>query len=187
MKKILTTILVLAIIMPLASAMAVPSGTPNCDIDTGNAESEIGQVGTYTSAYKLEDWNSVDNWTPVLGNYPEGTQVYTRSFTEDGNTITIKAYYNTEEKEFYYFDWTSTCPLGVVLVKAGSPTSACYNVYTYDDETSGFYLEAVDYKGISHTTFGWDRCQNNVPEFPTIALPIAAIIGLAFIMQRRKE
>lgn len=26
-----------------------------------------------------------------------------------------------------------------------------------------------------------------VPEFPTIAVPIAAIIGLAFIMQRRKE
>ena len=28
---------------------------------------------------------------------------------------------------------------------------------------------------------------NNVPEFPTIALPIAAILGLAFIFQRRRE
>lgn len=27
----------------------------------------------------------------------------------------------------------------------------------------------------------------NVPEFPTVALPIAAILGLAFFMQRRKE
>ena len=26
-----------------------------------------------------------------------------------------------------------------------------------------------------------------VPEFPTLALPIAAIIGIAFLMQRRKE
>ncbi|NPE31123.1 PEF-CTERM sorting domain-containing protein [Methanococcoides sp. SA1] len=26
-----------------------------------------------------------------------------------------------------------------------------------------------------------------VPEFPTIALPVAAIIGLAFFLQRRKE
>jgi hypothetical protein len=164
--------------------MAVPSGTPNCDIDTGDAESEIGQVGTYTSAYKLEDWNSVDNWTPVLGNYPEGTQVYTRSFIEDGNTIIITAYYDTEEGEFYHLDWTSTCPLGVVLIKAGSE---CYNVYTYDDATSDTYLVAVNGKGISHTTFGWDKCQNDIPEFPTIALPIAAIIGLAFIMQRRKE
>ncbi|WP_319507151.1 PEF-CTERM sorting domain-containing protein [uncultured Methanolobus sp.] len=27
----------------------------------------------------------------------------------------------------------------------------------------------------------------NIPEFPTIALPVAAILGLAFFMQRRKE
>jgi hypothetical protein len=27
----------------------------------------------------------------------------------------------------------------------------------------------------------------SIPEFPTIALPVAAIIGLAFFMQRRKE
>ena len=28
---------------------------------------------------------------------------------------------------------------------------------------------------------------NQIPEFPTIALPVAAIIGLAFVMQRRKD
>lgn len=27
----------------------------------------------------------------------------------------------------------------------------------------------------------------SIPEFPTIALPVAAILGLAFVMQRRKE
>ncbi|WP_369076076.1 PEF-CTERM sorting domain-containing protein [Methanolobus sediminis] len=26
-----------------------------------------------------------------------------------------------------------------------------------------------------------------IPEFPTIAIPVAAIIGLAFFMQRRKD
>lgn len=28
---------------------------------------------------------------------------------------------------------------------------------------------------------------SEIPEFPTIALPVAAILGLAFLMQRRKE
>lgn len=28
---------------------------------------------------------------------------------------------------------------------------------------------------------------NQVPEFPTMALPVAAILGLMFILQRRKE
>ncbi|MEA1984580.1 MAG: PEF-CTERM sorting domain-containing protein [Euryarchaeota archaeon] len=37
--------------------------------------------------------------------------------------------------------------------------------------------------------FGLDEYNNNqeIPEFPTIALPIAAILGLAFFFQRRKE
>ncbi|MDI3485893.1 MAG: hypothetical protein PWQ51_900 [Methanolobus sp.] len=32
-----------------------------------------------------------------------------------------------------------------------------------------------------------NECENSIPEFPTIALPVAAIIGLAFFMQRRKD
>ena len=32
-----------------------------------------------------------------------------------------------------------------------------------------------------------NRGISNVPEFPTIALPVAAILGLAFIFQRRRE
>jgi hypothetical protein len=39
----------------------------------------------------------------------------------------------------------------------------------------------------------WEESGNNnnnnneIPEFPTIALPIAAVIGIAFIFNRRKE
>ncbi|MDI3485554.1 MAG: hypothetical protein PWQ50_774 [Methanolobus sp.] len=33
-----------------------------------------------------------------------------------------------------------------------------------------------------------NTCQNNgIPEFPTVAIPIAAIVGLAFIFQRRRN
>ncbi|TGC11607.1 hypothetical protein CUN85_01410 [Methanolobus halotolerans] len=39
--------------------------------------------------------------------------------------------------------------------------------------------------------FVWASASQNfnaqIPEFPTVALPIAAILGLAFIFQRRKE
>ena len=42
--------------------------------------------------------------------------------------------------------------------------------------------------GVTVTDTGaWNRFASNVPEFPTIALPVAAILGLAFIFQRRKE
>lgn len=31
------------------------------------------------------------------------------------------------------------------------------------------------------------RCQEEIPEFPTIALPMVAVVGLALLMQRRKQ
>ncbi|WP_406656253.1 PEF-CTERM sorting domain-containing protein [Methanolobus sp. ZRKC2] len=37
---------------------------------------------------------------------------------------------------------------------------------------------------ISHYCSGNDT---EIPEFPTVALPIAAVLGLAFLLQRRKE
>ena len=30
------------------------------------------------------------------------------------------------------------------------------------------------------------RCNTQIPEFPTVALPIAAVIGLVFLFQQRK-
>jgi hypothetical protein len=51
-----------------------------------------------------------------------------------------------------------------------------YNVYFPAGSSSGQTL--VD---TTHTF------TTAIPEFPTIALPVAAIIGLAFFMQRRKE
>ena len=56
---------------------------------------------------------------------------------------------------------------------------------------ASFYFEiqaggnVVD--GITLESADASRTTVSVPEFPTIALPIAAILGLAFIFQRRKE
>jgi hypothetical protein len=44
---------------------------------------------------------------------------------------------------------------------------------------------------VAQVPFVWASASQNfnaqIPEFPTVALPIAAILGLAFFMQRRKE
>lgn len=60
--------------------------------------------------------------------------------------------------------------------------------------TAGSYpigLKVISYDGFEKTDCTTVRItrpsDNQIPEFPTIALPIAAIIGLAFIMQRRKD
>ncbi|WMW25627.1 PEF-CTERM sorting domain-containing protein [Methanolobus sediminis] len=52
----------------------------------------------------------------------------------------------------------------------GSASTSYYSIYLYEEDPSHYY--------------GYD---NKIPEFPAIALPIVAIIGLAFIMQRRRN
>lgn len=57
-------------------------------------------------------------------------------------------------------------------------------------EPSGFPF--VEYFSIIYLTAEDEttvvNCQNGeIPEFPTVALPIAAILGIAFIFQRRKN
>ncbi|MDI3486627.1 MAG: hypothetical protein PWQ75_1902 [Methanolobus sp.] len=86
------------------------------------------------------------------------------------------------------FDWTSDIPVCFMNVKSGAGDNE-YNVggqYSGSGSVLG-YGEINEPNAISHITFCFCEPENKIPEFPTLALPIAAIIGLAFIMQRRKE
>ncbi|MDA0524393.1 PEF-CTERM sorting domain-containing protein [Methanococcoides alaskense] len=70
---------------------------------------------------------------------------------------------------------TNTYPFTLELkgTEAGSIT-------VYDNEGNVWSVDAGhDFASASDSV--------EVPEFPTIALPVAAIIGLAFFLQRRKE
>lgn len=184
MRKILILMLALAMIMPLVGAERV---TTQMTLITGNAAVEAAQVGTYAYSYKFDNWDSLDSWTA-------NGEGYVSTYTENGNTITVTAY--MDDGELKSFDWTSSSPIEMVMVKAGRQQ---YLVSKYDPAvTSDTGLVAPSGKGISHVTFGWNDAvvppeepENppvaEVPEFPTVALPIAAILGLAFFMQRRKE
>ncbi len=72
---------------------------------------------------------------------------------------------------------TDTDTLDVSIFSTGSDNRA-YQIQFSD--IGGTVGNVID-KGLEN------RGINNVQEFPTIALPIAAILGLAFIIQRRRE
>ena len=62
---------------------------------------------------------------------------------------------------------------------------------TMDEDAPGtgvwqVYVEVGEI-GVSGVQFGSATRNVEIPEFPTIALPIAAILGLAFFMQRRNR
>nr|WP_321497928.1 PEF-CTERM sorting domain-containing protein [uncultured Methanolobus sp.] len=104
-----------------------------------------------------------------------------------------------------------------ISVRAGSPATASASDVTIEFDTAytpdGFIPGGASYMDTGVITVSLDenapegaryyievgaggetvefqtasRTIETIPEFPTIALPVAAIIGLAFFMQRRKE
>jgi hypothetical protein len=50
----------------------------------------------------------------------------------------------------------------------------------------GFGTELIDVSGNKQDS-SWVAGGTQIPEFPTMALPVAAVLGLLFITQRRKE
>jgi hypothetical protein len=179
MRKVLVALLVLIIAMPLAMAevegpLVDPVVYENL---AGSAEAECAEVDCNSDfAYKIDDWMS----SGMDGTYPHA-----------GNIITIS------NSDGYTFDWESEYPVCVVIVKGG-PDANVYYYYVYEDPVYGDAgLIAPNNPGgnqaeISHVTFCFDKDNGNggieeIPEFPTVALPIAAILGLAFFFQRRKE
>lgn len=196
MKKILMILLILMAVMPLSNAASVSPELkdpwlPDDYIalesftttdsnyylvdpwDSHSAEEECVQAGGCEgySSYKVDNWKT----TGMDGTY--------------AGTITIS------KSTAYTFDWSSTQPVCKVIVVAGGVA----NVYSYPPNTmSDTGLVAPlntntdkipdDTFEISHVTF----CYGNggtqeIPEFPTVALPIAALLGLAFVFMRRKN
>jgi hypothetical protein len=161
MKKILITMLILVALIPMAAAV-----TP------GGPDAECDAAGCVGYSYKIDDWGNLSVWASGMdGTYDDGS-------------------INISDSNNYTFNWTSETPICAVIVKGGSESNV------YPGGTSGTGLVApVNPSGgtaeISHVTFCYGSNgggqEQEIPEFPTIALPIAAILGLAFFFQRRKD
>ena len=142
-----TKAIYITLIMLLAfSTVAMAAVTPTLmdPWQSGNAEFECAQVGTYEFAYKVDNWNISDFEKPIFdGN---GTWVL------EGQTITILNSNGT------YFDWLATNSVGAVIVKGGNAA----NVFYYDPQAfsdQGLY-SPVNASGkqaeVSHVTFCWN-------------------------------
>ncbi|WP_235856162.1 PEF-CTERM sorting domain-containing protein [Methanolobus halotolerans] len=121
----------------------------------------------------FEDVDVGDTFTLEIPDYP-------------GKNVTIEITEVKDESQAIAFNWTSDIPVCSVLVFAAAQDETTY----FDGATSG-EGETPNSAAISHITFCFNDDgngqQQEIPEFPTVALPIAAILGLAFMFQRRKE
>jgi hypothetical protein len=78
---------------------------------------------------------------------------------------------------------------GQYLGVRANPTNGAYHFNTGFFTLNGLTANVPDVPGGNNLVIS-DGCaggQTTVPEFPTIALPIAAVIGLVFFFQHRKR
>jgi hypothetical protein len=153
--KILLTVTGLLISTLILGTMAWTYIVYKDPFTPGNAASEAAQVGTYMYAYKIDSWSSSTGGT-YMATFPDGTVNY----------ITISSNNGT------HFDWTSTLPIGAVIVKGaaggGGPNSNRAVVYYYEPQatsdtglhdwnfTTGGPHPQLKYYDISHVTFCWN-------------------------------
>lgn len=184
---------------------------------TGLVSAGVGpQVNLVDGIYEPEEWTYADPTFAIPGDKLVVTAINSSiwqgyagglALTQSGGggTMVIET---TEASSCLYIQFASdkNDGLGIVYVDGEKvwegDTWANVNLAQPLSEQKMRYLEITDLDFEKHTIvienkesphvtmykIGFDRCPpEEIPEFPTIALPIAAIIGLTFLMQRRKE
>ena len=176
MKKIVTILIAIAMIAMIGTAVADPS---KIDIDTTTIANPLFHPldGSMVS-YSVEITEMRLN-TSSTTRYMELTNVGLGTVRLHGNGVDI-----------------TTGP-GVTGMQWTVPANTASQTFTLEITTTTIGTVAVDNSlgssipsdSISRTAADFGGAANDfaIPEFPTIALPIAAILGLAFIFQRRRE
>lgn len=134
---------------------------------------------------------------------PDGTTISDASLTMTlGNTLPANFHVelSTTEGVSAYIESSDPIALGSSSLWANSVDSLVGNQFTV--------AKKIDYKGILHVkgtqagqvtvwtftdngnihkTYSVETADVSVPEFPTVALPVAAMLGLLFVFGRKKE
>ncbi|SFM88405.1 PEF-CTERM sorting domain-containing protein [Methanolobus profundi] len=132
----------------------------------------------------------------------EGTIVTVKSFTSNPTVpYTLPAQIDIANLNFPEgIDvWVLNNKIGFTAdLIIGTQTIPVTGTVTFEGVAGGVYNFAFDtlyinqqpitgISGSMQVTVEKVNCEQEIPEFPTVAIPMAAIIGLAFFMQRRKD
>ena len=176
MKKILLIAIAMIAMIGIVQASPLDGDFYNEAGDAPAPQPIILKPGvSQTFSFHADNIAALANDTDLTYNY----EVYVISGSGATTDITV-----TLPASFHPVTYTTSGPFSYtdigtidILLAAGAPTDTIYQIIVF----GGSYQCTGEFdSGSAARNFA-------VPEFPTIALPIAAILGLAFIFQRRRE
>ena len=116
------------------------------------------------------------------------TETWTYTNNPSGIPGTPRAYFHTPPAE----EFTTNC-LGEASIKNGGriETTFTNNVEPIAYDSKGFsivvHIGWEDSSGVGKSAWVGNGYNGYIPEFPTIALPVAGILGLMLILGRRNK
>ncbi len=202
LKKISLMLVVASMIIGTASAAVsvdLAEEEEECDLDIwtyGNHNSITSGFESYfTSTVVGSTWTDADGRLAVISEnghmlieteYP--TECFCIIFASDSNDGYAGVYVDGTKvwEGDTWADIPTAQPIGAQKIRS-------LEIAGLDNTVHDIKIKNLngDYAHNGHVTiykYGYDCPENaEVPEFPTIALPVAAIIGLAFIFHRKEE
>lgn len=157
---------------------------PNWDVS--ELTSAFGVIVNYGAAEDSNDFDTYVFWPiyqfdnfvshPILNGVSRVEMLAGSTFTTGSGTIIRTDNDGTGNP--------ADAPVAVAL-SVGTGRVAIFDDTNWIDNT---YINKEDNRLMAQNTIAWlDFEDNAIPEFPTMALPIAAVIGLVFLFQRRNS
>lgn len=206
--KYLTYVLVISFLIGLISiGTAIAPASSGYDLQKTDGLEEVCEDATFTYyiTYNITDPTFLEPAPPVTGatylilHY--AGNVYIDDYLPQNVTFVSASDGGLYNASAHSVEWDLVYPesnktVSVTVTEAGTSTgyvlvNEAEAEFSPDPGGNSFSISSVSFDPV----YMWaeDRttvvnCQNGtIPEFPTVAIPIAAILGLAFIFQRRKN
>lgn len=205
------TLMLMATLMIIGTASAVAQPTASVELIDGECDLTVWTYGNHnsiTSGFESYFSSSVtDNtWTDADGrlavieengcmtiNTVNPTDCFCIVFASDSNDGYAEVYVDGE-KVWEGDTWanvTTGQPIGAQKIRSLKITDLQSTTHSIEIKNPNVNtVSTVSNVHNGHVTiykYGYSCPETEIPEFPTIALPIAAILGLAFVFHRREE
>ncbi|WP_407357136.1 PEF-CTERM sorting domain-containing protein [Methanolobus sp. WCC5] len=204
--------IMLAALFLIGTASAVTSSTINvemiedaeCDLDVwtyGNPAVTSTWTSYFSSSIVGGTWTDADGRLAVIDEngymlintlYP--TNCFCIVFASDSNDGYARVY--VDDVAVWEGDTWANVGLGQDInaqkirslkISGLESTTHTIKIENVDVTSQNHICTTVNNGHVTVYKYGYDCPENEIPEFPTIALPIAAILGLAFIFRKKEE
>ncbi len=189
---LLVTLLMIGTVSATSTAYVEQDSTPEVYVYGNSASKTTGFENLFNTTISGSTWTDEDGRLAIIN---QGDQMLISTENPTSDFCIVFASDKNDGFARVYVDgteiWSGNTYSDVELAQSiDKQTIRTLKITGMDYDTHSIKIKNTNSNNFDVTVYkyGYDCTEDaEIPEFPTIALPIVAIIGLAFIFQRKEE